>query len=236
MAANTQELIADALYLSGIVARENEVPSASEIGDGLKQLNSLLSQKQTQMSLNPYYQIYNFNAIVGKEDYFIPNLIDIETITYTISTLRYSMVKLGRDRYFGSARVNNIESLPTWYFCEQKLGGATIYMYPLPNIAYPFEVHAKFRLSNVTQFQDLTNFFDENYRDFLMVSLAKRLLIYQGFPIPQTVIDLQKEVESNIRNLMAPKDCTVKIRSPFRAGGIGIPNPAASALYSGWWP
>lgn len=239
MAATVQELLADALYMSGIVSRGFEVPSAAQIKDALKQLNAILSQKQTDMALNPYYKTYPFTAIINQEAYDIDNLIQIETITYTQNNLRYSMRPCGRDAYFGSERINNISTYPEIYFLEQQLGGAKLYMYPLPFINFQFEIHGKFRLDSVTQFQNLQDVFDMDYRDYLTVATARRICIYQGFPIPQNVLDLQKEIESDLRNLMAPTDYSVKISSTLsrrRRGGGTIVNPALSQLYQGWWP
>jgi hypothetical protein len=233
--ATANELITTALYMSGIVAREGEVPSDSQINDSLKQLNSILSQKQTDIALNPYYETYQFVGIIGQEDYFIPNLIKISTITYLFGDVRYPMKECGRDFYYGSTRINNIDTFPSLYFCEPKLGGATVYMYPFPDQAYQFEIHAKFRLQNITQFQDLTIVFDEVYRDYLMLTLAKRICIIQGFPVPDNLTILQRESESIIRGRMAPPDYRCKIKSTLSRGGRGgISNPALSQLYSGW--
>lgn len=238
MAATVHELLTDALYMSGIVAREDEVPTQSQINDALKQLNAVLSMKQTDMALNPYYDVYPLTAVINQEAYDIDNLIGIETITYTFNDLRYSMAPCGRDAYFGSMRVNNIATFPEIYFCEQQVGGCKLYMWPLPNAAYEFEIHAKFRLSSVTQFQDLTTIFDANYRDYLMIATAKRICTYQGFAIPQNLSDLESEVEAAIRNLMAPVDYSVKVSSTLsrrrRAGSVV--NPALSQFYQGWNP
>ena len=72
---------------------------------------------------------YNFNASVGVEKYFIPGLVGIDTLVFYIQNVRYSMQFEKRNLYFGSPRVQNINSLPfEWYF-ERAIGGGNLYIY-----------------------------------------------------------------------------------------------------------
>lgn len=62
-----------------------------------------------------------------------------------------------RNAYFGSARVNNIQSLPfTWYF-ERITGGGNLYVYFSPDQNFPMEIHGIFELTPASLGQDLTS-------------------------------------------------------------------------------
>lgn len=153
-----------------------------------------------------------------------------------MNQVRYSLTKYDFDKYFGTGRINNLQTLPSYWCSVPTLGGATLYLYPLPNIAYDFQIQAKFRLSPVTQFQDLSLTLEQNYWDYLTFALAKRMCILQGFPVPDDVRDELSATESNIRNLMTPLDYTMKRMSTLtRSGRYGVPNPALSQLFEGWF-
>jgi hypothetical protein len=233
----TQDVVSRALYISGIVARDFEIPTASQINDGIIEINNVLSQQNSNMGLNPYYDTYNFNTSIGVESYFIPNLIQPETITYELNSLRYSLTWLNRDKYFGSGRINNLETLPALWFSEPTFGGATLYVYPLPNVAYAFQMHAKFRMQFVTQFQDLSLTLDQNLIDYLTFRVAQRLCAIQGFVCPDNVKQLLNEAESYIRSLIAPPDYAMRRKSTLaRQYRGGVPNPALSQMFTGWYP
>lgn len=237
MAITTQEVASDALYESGIVSSELETPTAGLIKKAIKQINYILSQEATNLGLNPYYDTYEYTAIIGDEARFIPNLIQPETITYSKNGIRYPLNWLPRDQYFGSGRLNNIETYPSLWFSEPKLGGATIYVYPLPNAAYEFQIHAKFRLQMVTQFQDLSLSLEPHFIDYITHRCAERMCVIEGFVCPDNVTKLIRESESYLRSLMAPPDYSMKIRphlGRYRSGR-GISNPALSQMFSGWY-
>jgi hypothetical protein len=172
MAYSALTLITRAWYLSGIVARNLEEPSGDQITDGLFLLNSLLEFKSTDMRLIPYFKRYAFTLTAGEEEYFIPNLLEMELFTFTISDVRYSTIPQGRVRYFGSPRANNIQSLPFNWRLEREKGGSRLYIYYLPQDNYPAELSGKFGLTDVTLYQDLDTVYDGFYIEYLRYALA----------------------------------------------------------------
>lgn len=156
MGYTVTQLINEAYYTSNIVSRGFETVSGEQLNDGLLYLNEILSMKTTDNGMIPYETSFTFNAIQGQEAYFIPNLVSIDTLTFNLDTVRYSMGYTPRNQYFGSSRVEAINSLPfQWYF-ERTFRGGNIYMYFSPDQAYPVHVHGLFRLGQVTFNQDLT--------------------------------------------------------------------------------
>lgn len=173
MAYSALTLITRSWYLSGIVARNLETVSGDQITDGLFLLNTLLDFKASDLRLIPYFTRYANVFTVGQEMYFVPNLYAVETMTFNINQLRYPMTQMNRDVYFGSGRVDNIVSLPFSYHVERVEGGSNIYVYFLPNQAYPFNLIGKFALTEVTLMQDMSLVYDNFYLEYLRYGLAE---------------------------------------------------------------
>ena len=162
MAYTAEQLITRSWFLSGIVARNLQVPTGDQIYDGLQMLNDLLNFKQIETDLIPYWQYITFNAVPTQEFYFLPNVAAIEQSTFNINVVRYPMVSTSRSNYFGSSRVDNIYTLPFSWNYERGVGGGTYGMYFIPDQAYPIKMKAKIFLVDVvltTDLQDVTTSF-----------------------------------------------------------------------------
>jgi hypothetical protein len=188
------QLITDAYYTSGIVGREFETISGSQLNDGLIFLNSLLAKKTADKGAIPYFMRYDNFMSPGVEMYYIPGLISVDTLTFFIpnnqpptppnNVVRYAIRKVDRKLYWGSPRANNIMSLPYIYTVERQFGGANIYFYFLPNTNYQYELWGLFSLMSVTLNQDLSLTIDQFYIDFLKFELAKRICVEFNFAFP----------------------------------------------------
>jgi len=188
MAYTTNQLIAGAFYSAGVVSREFETVSGAQIGDGLGWLNDILEEKVVDDGMIPYESTYSFNAVPGQEIYTIPNLIQIDTLTFFLNSVRFHMDYNKRNNYFGSNRVQNIRTLPyQWYFERQK-GGGNLYIYFSPDQAYPLELHGIFRLTEVTLGQDLSLTLDRFYITYLRYALADRICAEYNYVTPPGVV------------------------------------------------
>lgn len=156
MAYTTNQLISAAYYASGVVSREFETVSGFQIADGLQWLNDILGEKRVDDGMIPYETTYNFNSIVGQEKYFIPNLIQIDTLVFYLDNVRYSMNYSKRNEYFGTPRVENIQTLPYHWYFERRVGGGNLYIYFQPNQNYPMSIKGIFNLNSVALGQDLS--------------------------------------------------------------------------------
>lgn len=160
MAYTAQTLITRSWYLSGIVARNLQVPTGDQITDGLMLLNALLDFKQIETDLIPYWTYIEMPLVGGQEYYYMPNVAAIESATFNIGVVRYPMVDTTRKAYFGSSRVDNIQTLPFNWNYNRGEGGGTLSLYFLPQANYPLKFTAKLFLNEVTSLQqDLTNIF-----------------------------------------------------------------------------
>lgn len=157
MAYTTNQLINGAYYAAGVVSREFETVAGGQISDGLQWLNEILSDKTVDQAMLPYETSYFMNAQIGVEKYFIPNLIQIDTIVFFIQDVRYAMRYTPRNQYFGTPRVENVQSLPNQWYWERQTKGGNLYIYFKPDQNYPIEIHGTFRIPPVSLNQDLTS-------------------------------------------------------------------------------
>lgn len=155
MTYTSTELITDAYYAAGIVSREFETVSGSQISDGLKFLNNILTEKRIDLGMVPYETKYTFTALPGVQVYFIPNLIQIDTLVFYLGDVRYSMAYTKRNQFFGTGRVENIKTLPVQWYFERKTDGGNLHIYFAPDKNYPMEIHGTFGFQPVSLNDDL---------------------------------------------------------------------------------
>lgn len=220
MVYTVRELITRSYFLSGVVGKEFQLPTGEQITDGLQMLNALLSIKTANQRMIPYYNEYQFTSVVGQEKYFIPNLILAETFTFNIGALRYQTINQNRKQYFGTPRVDNIESLPFTWHVEREKGGSSLYIYFLPNQDYPCIIWGKFSLADVTLDQDLSLSLDQFYIEYLRYALAEYICQENNVSFtPQSEKKLN-ELEQNVFDI-SPLDLTMtKISSLQRQNGM----------------
>lgn len=151
-------LISEAFYTSGIVSRQFNQVEGDQIDTGLTKLNEILTDTQIEDDMIPYFTTaYNFPAVIGQESYFIPGLVEAETLTFFINTIRYQMRKNTKDIYFGSGRAQNVLSLPYNWIAERCFGGHNLFLYFFPDVTYPMQLTGLFRLQSVALYQDLAS-------------------------------------------------------------------------------
>lgn len=234
MAYTVTKLITNAWYLSGVVARVFETVSGDQISDGLDMLNDLLGMQSANFGLVPYYTVYNFTAVAGQEAYVIPNLLEIDTLTFNIGPVRYSMLEQNRTMYFGSGRVDNISALPFNYHLERGLNEATIYVYFLPADNYPMTLVGKFGLNQAALNTDLLTIYDRFYITYLRYALTEYICgEYNVAFLPENEKKL-RALENQINNSIAPLDLTIQKVSTL-AGKNGI-NWGDVNIGRGWRP
>jgi hypothetical protein len=260
MPYTAQELVTRSWYLSGIVARNLQVPTGDQINDGLHMLNNLLDFKQIETDLIPYWQYITFDAVPTQEYYFLPYVAEIETSTFNLGVVRYPMVPTSRTNYFGSSRVDNIYTLPFSWNYERSVGGGTFSTYFIPDQSYPFKMKAKIFLVDVTLQTDLQNVtesfvntydvpyytmysflntptqgYDTSYIEYLRYALARYMCSEYGIMFnPQS----EKIFQSYQRKLMymGPPDLSNKKLSILYADSNPGYNWGDVSLGKGWRP
>lgn len=248
MAYLAETLITRSWYLSGIVARNLQTPSGDQINDGLYLLNALLDFKQIETDLIPYWQYIELPLVPGQEFYFLPFVAALESTTFNIDVVRYPMSETSRMTYYGSARVDNIETLPFNFNYNRALGGGNLAVYFLPQSNYTLKAMAKIFLVDVALNTDLTNIsesvpytfinssnqgYDTSYIEYLRYALARQMCSEYGIIFnPQS----QKILDSYERNLMyiSPPDLT-NVKASILTEGPTL-NYGMVNLGRGYWP
>lgn len=210
MTYTANQLITDAYYTSDIVSREFETPTGGQLTDGLRFLNDLIGDKALETNLVPYLSKFNLNAIVGQTDYFIPNLVSIETYTFFINNIRYSTYNVNFKKFQGCFRAVDVKSLPWQWNARRVLGGMLLSVYFVPDVAYPMEIYGQFSLSEVTQFQDLSISYDRYYINYLKFELADRLCTEFGYLVPDSVSKQLFKYQKMIDENLSSKDLTIE--------------------------
>lgn len=228
MAYTTNDLISGAYYASGVVSREFETVSGAQIGDGLLWLNNIITEKSVDEGMIPYETTYTANFVIGQEIYFIPNLIQIDTLTFFLDQVRYAMKYEQRNAYFGSSRVENIQTLPfEWYF-ERQLGGGNLYIYFKPDRNYPMEIHGIFLPPSVSLGQDLSLIYEQFFTTYLRYALADRICSEYSYETPSGVMQQLSKYEafinknSRILDLRLTKTSTLQKRGSFNYAFVNL--------------
>ena len=212
----TTQLISEAFYTSGLVSRTFQQVDGDQVGTGLAKLNEILSDTAIEDDMIPYFtSAYDFYAVAGQEMYFIPNLSKIETLTFFINTIRYQMSKVSQDLYYGSARAENVKSLPYHWHCERCLNGSNLFIYFFPDTNYPMQLTGLFRLQNVTLDQDLALSLDQYYINYLQYRLADRLCTAYNFEPPAGLAKQLLQYQQMISKRSSPMDLKINKISTF---------------------
>jgi hypothetical protein len=263
MAYTAEQLVTRSWFLSGIVARNLQVPTGDQIYDGLQMLNDLLNFKQIETDLIPYWTYIEFPAVGGQEFYFLPYVAAIESATFNIGVVRYPMDTTSRRMYYGSSRVDDISTLPFNWNYNRALGGGNLALYFKPESAYPMKLMVKLFLVDVTLQTDLTDVtstfldpldplappnytpytfinnnvqgYDTSYIEYLRYALAQYMCSEYGVLFnPES----EKILTSYKRKLMyvSPPDLTVIKTSILCAENAGGVNWGDVNIGRGWRP
>lgn len=224
----SNELITSSYYASGVVSREFETVSGAQVADGLRWLNNIITEKDVDEGMVPYESTVTLTAVQGQEKYPIPNLIQIDTLVFFLDAVRYSMKYEQRNAYFGSSRVENVQTLPFEWYWERGLGGGNLYIYFQPDRAYPMEIHGIMRIPSVTLFQDLSLTMDEFFTTYLHYALADRICAEYEYETPPNVLRQLGKYEafinkkSRILDLRIAKQSTLQKRGSLNYGFINL--------------
>lgn len=231
MAYIANQLIANAWYLSGVVSRGLETVSNQQLSDGLQRLNGLLAIKTANMGLIPYYKEYDINTVIGQETYAIPGLLSGESLTFNIGPVRYSTLPKTRQQYFGTPRVDNIQSLIFSWHTERTKGGSNLYVYFLPQDVWTMKLWGKFGLDSVTSQEDLSLIYENYYLEYLLYGLAEYLCEFYNVAFSEIQSARLNQYEKVIREI-SPMDTTMQKMSSF-APNLAF-NYANANIGHGW--
>lgn len=232
MPLTASELINRSFYDAQIVGKNFNTATNDQVKDGLFYLNNILAEKTADHALNPFYQTYSFTAVPDQEEYFIENLINVETLTFVWQTVRYPSQWFSRVEYFGTFRANTVTTLPLGWHLEREFGGARIFLYPLPNEPYEFTLWGQFGLTEVSLTTDLWTVYDRFFTDYLEKLLAKTLCMVYGKDVPPLIEAAVRRSEAMISNQVSAPDLKVRKTSTLSTGSAV--NYAFVNMSNGW--
>lgn len=252
MAYTAETLITRSWYLSGVVGRGLQQVSGDQINDGLMLLNALLDFKQIELDLIPYWTYIEFPLVSGQEFYFLPFVGEIESVTFNIDVVRYPMDFVTRRVYYGTGRIDNIQTLPFNWNYNRAEGGGNLGLYFLPEAAYPCKAMVKLFLTDVTLTTDLTNIatpgspplpytfittsnqgYDTSYIEYLRYALAQMMCSEYGILFNPESAQILKKYQRKLM-YMSPPDISM-IKTSILTQGSGI-NFGDVNLGKGWRP
>lgn len=208
MAYLASALIQRAWNLAGIVAADFEVQDGSETEAGLFLFNELLSFMSCDLKKIPYFSRATLQLVQGQEEYFIPNLYQVETFTFNIGDVRFPTSYQNRSRYFGTGRVDDIQALPFSWHLERTVGGSNLFVYFLPQQNFVANITGKYALTNVDEFTDLS-VYDPFYQVYLRYALAEKMCLEWDITFPEDkkryLMTMGKKLE-----LVSPVDLTLR--------------------------
>jgi hypothetical protein len=229
MVYTARTLINESWELSGIIAPELQSTDGYQINKGLTLLNNLLNFMQIQTEYIPYYT-YNqeIECVPNQEKYFIEGCAEIDTLTFNFQEVRYAMSKQSHTTYFGSSRVNNITTLPFNWDYLRVVGGIDLYLYFIPDQAYPLNIFGKFFLADVNLNTDLSLTVDTSYIEFLRWSLADYMATQYGVSLTDRQLAILQSYRRKLMYMSPPDLTNVKVSvltkgsSPVNLQSIGI--------------
>jgi len=233
MAYTALQLITRSYYLSQIVARQLQTVDGEQITDGLYLLNALLDIKASDIHLIPYFQQYIFTSVASQEEYFVPNLVYVDSMTFNIGDVRYPMIETTRKQYFSTGRVDDITTLPFSYRVERCLGGSNVYLYFLPDSDYVIKIWGKFGLTDVTLTTDLSTIYDTFYIEYLRFALAEYICTEWGTTFPDESKRKYDEIRKKLM-MISPADLSVRKTTYFN-GPIALDWQMVN-IGRGWTP
>ncbi|NHJ41456.1 MAG: hypothetical protein FK731_15605 [Asgard group archaeon] len=229
-----RQLITNAYYLSGVVSKDFQTVKGDQLNEGLGLLNDILSVRALDTKRIPFFKEYDLTAVVGQEKYFIPGLLIAETFVFYIGDVRYSTHVHNRDKYFGSSRPENIRSLPYSYHIERVKDGSDLYVYFLPNSAYPMKIWGKFGLDEVTSVdENLSVVYERNYLTYLRYLLAEYICTEYNVTMQPNVAKKLKDLEKDV-TWISPLDLSMNVISTLSEADY--PNWADVNIGGGWRP
>lgn len=221
MAYTARTLITRSWYLSGIVSRNAQTVTGDQISDGLMLLNALLTFKQVDIALIPYWNYdTSISTVAGTESYFIENCVAIESVTFNLGTVRYAMDSVTRTAYFGSGRIDNVRTLPFNYYFNREVGGGTLYLYFIPDQVYQLKFMGKFALTDVTLDTDMSATYDTSYIEYLRYALAQYMCSEYGIIFNPESRKLLSRIEHQLLDV-SPPDLSLK-KVSILTQGTGI--------------
>lgn len=204
--ATAQDLIQGALQALGVMG-DGDVPTASELADGLVYLNDMLESWSID-SMMVYQILQETKAITSGTtsitigaggDFNTTRPVQIENaFLRDVNNIDYQLQMLPQDSY-QQIQLKSIQtSIPYAAYYDNAYPLGTLYFYPIPGQNFTLYMNSWKQLQ---QFASLATAYalPPGYKEAIRFSLAIRLASQYGVPVPASVVELAKSSVSLVK-------------------------------------
>lgn len=215
----TNDVIVRALNLIGELSPD-EVPSGSQVTEGLYYLNDLFDFYSSAGIYIPFVKQLDFTMTAGKGDYSISNnypadingerIIELDYVTVQRDTSIFPVRIIKRANLFNNFYISNAQGLPGIVIFERSDQFSNLKFYPAPDFSYDCHIRAKFMLDHLELYDSLEEVPPYYFR-FLRYALAKELI--SVYPSANWTQQAQQEYDTMLSRLTAANDMDLTINT-----------------------
>jgi len=211
----TSQLVVRAFQTSGLYSPDiGNYPTTNQLNNGLFLLNEGLSENNLLGEMQKYTKLIEVPCVIGQEIYFIPDMLNIQTFTFNLTNVRYSVQYRTRTEYFGVSRVDQVNGLPYIYHIERAykndentgaiISGSNVYVYMPPSQQITFNIHGLFEQSLVQLNTDLSEFMQASDLKYWRLKLASFICAFYQKDMPIKAAEQLDEIEEKIKVFNSP--------------------------------
>lgn len=213
----TNDIIMRSYYLMGELSPD-ELPTASQISEGLYYLNDLLDFFSSSGIFIPFVTELKFNLVANQDKYTISNnvpadvvadqIVEIDYCNVIRDNISYPVRLISRSELFNNTRLVNIKTRPGLVILNRQELFSEIQFYPTPVFPYECNLRIKSYLDSL-ELLDVLNEIPRFYYRFLRYALARELS--SVFPSSSWTPKLEKEYEFMYQQVVAATDIDMTI-------------------------
>lgn len=213
----TNDIIVKAFYLIGEFSPD-ELPSDSQITEGLYYLNDLFDHFASLGIFIPFIKELTFNLQSGKDEYTISNIIpadvdferivELDYVNIIRERISYPVRVIKRSDIFNNTRLVDIKTRPGYVIFIRDDLFTKLKFYPVPEFPYECHVRAKFMLDHLELFDNLDEVPPYYFR-FLRYALARELK--DVYPSGNWSAQAENEYQVMLKNVTAATDIDMAI-------------------------
>lgn len=215
----TNDIIVRALNLIGELSPD-EIPSGSQVTEGLYYLNDLFDYLSSAGIYIPFVRQLTFTMTVGKSDYSFSNnfpadifserIVEVDYVTVQRDSSSFPVRIVKRADLLNNFYVTNAQGIPGIVIFERSDQFSNLKFQPAPDFNYECHVRAKFMLDHLELYDNLDEVPPYYFR-FLRYALAKELI--SVYPSSNWTPQAQQEYDTMFKRLTAANDVDLTINT-----------------------
>lgn len=201
-----------------------DIPRDEDINYGIDELNDILASFGSDGQMIPFRQKVTFPLISGQNSYIfsdtvpadvvMPPIVELSECNITFNDVILPCLVVPYSNIVNTSRVTKLEAIPGTVYLQRHPDSSELFFYPAPSplINLVATIYAKFYLTSVTRFQEMTNI-PPYFVQFLKYQLARNLrssypTAYWTESAEDTYQELLKKIKSsNDMDMSIQGDC-----------------------------